>query len=142
MEYNVETGKVVQILGEKAVVRIERAASAKCSSCCACSIGAAGERTLEVDRRDLGEGDIVEVRAPKVSGYLSILLLFGLPTLLFVVGGFVSLQAAIAGIAVAFFVAWLVNRRLAAKFPLLVQRIESPPDSKKGGPDKERVREE
>ena len=140
MRYATEEGKVVQILRGMAVIRMDCAPSAECASCCACSLFGGRSRTIEVDRSDLSEGDLVQVRLPRASAYWGILLVFVLPVALFALGAIVggtlarsaggadsvSLPGGLLGFVAAVVIAWRVNRRLAARFPIVVHKIESP----------------
>lgn len=126
MQYHEDTGTVMEVTEEKALVRLDHERSKDCGGCCACSaLGGAGLPTIEVERDGLEQGDRVEVRIPRVNAYLSMLLVFGLPVALFMAGisvgqlfegeerlGGTAALGGIIGIIVAFLIAWLVNRTI------------------------------
>jgi len=135
MKYNEDTGTVVKVTARKATVRLEHAPQESCGTCCACS-AMAGEHVVEVDRADLKPGDRVQVRIPQVSAYLSMLLVFGLPLILFFVGiyvgrlfedaeriGTASVLGGVIGLLLAFALAWLINRKFYGHVAAEAHRI-------------------
>ncbi len=128
MHYREDLGTVTGVAGKKATVRLDHSRTDACGSCCACSMLASGEAVVEVQRGDLRPGDRVRVRIPHVSAHLAILLVFGLPLLMFMFGiwagqaleggeriGNASVVGGIVGLIVALLVAWLANRVLTRK---------------------------
>jgi len=136
MQYREETGTVAELRQGKAIVRLDADAETKCGSCCACSIGASGVRTLVVDKNALSVGDRVRVRIPRLSGYVSMLLLFVLPLALFVAGmslgmmfepeggghGLSPIVGGLLGLGVALLIAWIAERR-TSRHPIQVHPI-------------------
>jgi len=130
MEYVEDTGLVVSVDDEKAIVRLDRKPRKECGSCCACSAFSTdgGPPAIEVPRADLEEGEHVRVRIPRVNTYVSIALVFGLPLAMFMAGiaigqsleggarvGNVSALGGLIGLITAFLVAWLANRWLTRR---------------------------
>ena len=140
MRYREETGTVTELDGDKAAIRLDADAGARCGFCCACSMAASGARTLKVNAKGLAPGDRVMIRIPRYSGYVSMLLLFVLPLGLFVVGmslgmmlepegaghGFSPIVGALLGLGVALLIAWLAERRLS-RHAIEVHRVRENP---------------
>jgi positive regulator of sigma E activity len=132
-------GTVVEVEGDRAVVELETNESCGTGAACGCCAALqTGRRRLQVERDGLEAGDSVEVTMPASSGYLSALVVFGLPMLLFVVGmlvgqqfvppggpnGMAPIVGGVAGLAVALVVAALVNRALSTgKNGIRVRRL-------------------
>ena len=123
MRYHEDTGTVVKVTEKRATIKLDHPPREECGTCCACS-SMVGEHLLEVDRGSLKPGDRVSARIPQVNTYVSVLLVFGLPLALFFLGiyfgrlleggeqvGTVSILGGVVGLAVAFGVAWLINRK-------------------------------
>ncbi len=133
MKYRKEPGIVTDIERDKAVVKVEPGSGVDCSSCCGCSSKGSGEHFMEVDRGKLEAGDRVEVRIPSYSGYTSMILLFGLPMVFFLLGlaggtylgdnPWYALAGGGGGLAVSFAVAWGANRLLLSRAPIQVHRV-------------------
>jgi len=147
MDYRDDLGTVVSVTERKATIRLDHRRTDACGSCCACSVLASGDAVVEVDRGDLNPGDRVHVRIPQVNAYLSMLLLFGLPLVLFMAGiwagqalegaeriGNLSIVGGVAGLAVALFVAWLVNRALTRRVGRPQARRLAAEQGSSGGP--------
>lgn len=126
MKYIEEKGTVTGIEGETATVRLDNKIEEDCGSCCACSAFQSGESTIDLPKGNLQEGDRVQVRVPRVNPFLSMLLIFGLPLALFMGGiaigqnlqggeriGSISAMGGIAGLILAFLIAWLMNHMLS-----------------------------
>jgi positive regulator of sigma E activity len=132
-------GTVVEVEGDRAVVELETTESCGSSAACGCCAALqSGRRRLQVEKNDLEAGDTVEVTMPAASGYLSILVVFGLPLALFVVGMVIGARfeppggandmatiiGGVAGLALAVVVAVFVNRRLSkGKNRMQVRRL-------------------
>jgi len=132
-------GTVVEVEGDRAVIELETNESCGSSaSCGCCSALQSGRRRLRVERNGLEAGDDVEVTMPAASGYLSALVVFGLPLVLFVVGMLIGGQfepaggandmatiiGGVCGLAVAVVIAIFVNRALSTgKNRLQVRRV-------------------
>lgn len=138
MDYREETGTVSKLRGRKALVKIDVAAEGGCGSCgCKCSKAADGARVIEVQRDDLQKGDRVKIRVPVRSGYLGMLMIFVLPMIFCVTGMLLGVQfgagpgdsnlmplaGGAGGLALAFGIAWLVERIVSKQAPLQVQRL-------------------
>ncbi len=121
-------GTVVEVDGDRAMVELETNESCgNSASCGCCSAMQSGRRRLQVERNDLQEGDSVEVTMPAASGYLSALVVFGLPLVLFLVGiviggrfepagganDMATIIGGVSGLAVAAVIAMVVNRALS-----------------------------
>lgn len=138
MKYREEPGKVTDIKGDTAIVRVEPGPGVDCSSCCGCAGDGSSEHFMEVERGNLEVGDRVRVRIPSYSGYTSMVLLFGLPMALFLAGlaggsylgdgSVYPLVGGGAGIAVSFGIAWAANRLLLSRAPIQVHLV-SPSDA-------------
>ena len=143
MWYREETGTVTELREKKAVIRLDADAGTKCGFCCACSIAASGVRTLAVDRNDLSVGNRVRVHVPRLSGYVSILLLFVLPLALFVAGmslgmmfepegaghGLSPIVGGLLGLGVALLIAWIAERGASRRAIQVQPMAENPADS-------------
>jgi len=118
-------GTVLEVEGEKATIELESNESCGLGAACGCcSAMQSGRRRLRVERNGLEPGDKVEVSMPAYSGYISALVVFGLPLALFVVGMLIGAQfkpegrpndaaiiiGGVGGLLVAAVVATLVNR--------------------------------
>jgi len=132
-------GTVVEVEGDRAMVELETNESCGSSAACGCcSAMQSGRRRLQVERNGLQAGDSVEVTMPAASGYLSALVVFGLPLVLFLVGILVGGQfepaggandmatiiGGVAGLALAAVIAMIVNRALSrGKNRIRVRRL-------------------
>lgn len=128
MKYAEDTGTVLTVGPQQATVRLDHKRPDECRSCCACAAFGGEAFTVEVERGELQEGDRVRVRIPRVNEYVSMLLVFGLPLVLFMGGvavgrafeeteriGTASMVGGIIGLVVAFLLAWAVNRLVIKK---------------------------
>ncbi|KPK62428.1 MAG: hypothetical protein AMK73_06140 [Planctomycetes bacterium SM23_32] len=133
-------GTVVEVTEDKAVVELKVGQVCESPIRCACCTSVdAGPRRLRVPRGELEQGDEVCVAVPAYAGYVSALVVFALPILMFVVGAAVGwavggqdaandapiIVGGLGGFALAVLVAVLVNRRLGAARALQVRRISS-----------------
>jgi len=134
---------VIEVVGQEAIIAVLPDSSVACKGCGAA--GTCGEngpvKRLRTDRNGLQPGDTVRVRVPAFTGYLSIAVVFILPVLLFSVGialggalagggardGTLSIVLGIAGLAIAFAVAWAVNRFLTERYPPVIERLGPTP---------------
>jgi positive regulator of sigma E activity len=137
MKYKEENGTVTEIKGDTAVVEVHPGPDVDCSGCCACS-GGPDERYVEVPRGELEEGDDVRLRIPTFSGYVSMILLFGLPMALFITGmiagtylqgseganGMLPLVGGGVGLALSFVVVWAANRLMLRRAPVEVDLLQ------------------
>lgn len=132
-------GTVVEVEGRRAVVEVET--NEQCgqgASCGCCAALQQGRRRLQVESNGLEAGDRVEISMPAYSGYLSALVVFGLPLVLFVVGMLIggrfeptggandmaTIIGGVIGLAVAVLVAVLVNRAMGkGKHQIQVRRV-------------------
>ena len=136
MKYVEDSGIVLIVGPQKATIRLDHKRADDCHGCCACAAFGGEAFTVEVERGELQEGDHVRVRIPRVSEYLSMLLLFGFPVALFMGGvavgrafesteriGTAAMVGGIIGLVVAFFLAWAVNRMVISKAVPEVNRL-------------------
>lgn len=127
MRYVEDTGTVLTVGAEKATIRLDHKRK-DCAGCCACSAFGTAAYTIEVARGELQEGERVRVRIPRVNEYVSMLLVFILPLVLFMGGiaagrlfepderiGGASVSGGVVGLVVAFAIAWTVNRLVIRK---------------------------
>jgi len=141
-------GRVIEVENDQAVVRLETDQQCGLHLKCACCGWSAREpRLIRVSRDDLALGDAVRVFIPAYAGYLSILLVFVLPVVLFVAGlivggqledgsgahGMPTVVGGVVGFAVAVLVAAFVNRRLMGAGSVGVVRL-GPGDPPRRGP--------
>ncbi len=141
-------GEVIGVEGGEAIVRLE--ANESCGSyltCACCAWSAREPRVIRVPHGDLAQGDAVRVFIPTYAGYLSVLLVFVLPVVLFVAGlivggqfedgsgahGMPTVIGGLFGFALAVLLAVLANRRLMAAGSVEVVRT-GPEDSSPGEP--------
>jgi positive regulator of sigma E activity len=133
-------GTVVEVEDERAVVELEE--GERCGSsvtCGCCNALQGGRRRLQVDRNGLKAGDNVQVMVPAVSGYVSVLVVFVLPMVLFIAGiligqqfeppgganGLATIVGGLAGVGVAVLVAMAVNRLLTGgRSNIQVRRVD------------------
>jgi positive regulator of sigma E activity len=133
-------GTVVSTDDQQAAILIEAdAACGRGVGCSHCSLFKPESHTIQVPCGDLAEGDRVRLVVSPGSAYRSIVLLFGLPMGLAVVGYFVGARLAgtardvggflgcVGGFALAIVIALVVNRRLAGVSDLVIERIGRPP---------------
>ncbi len=126
MKYVEDTGTIVAVGPDRASIKLDHKKPESCGPCCACSAFTGEDRTVQVSRGELREGDRVRVRIPRVNAYLSMLLVFVLPIALFLAGMFIgralegtdrigtaSLLGGAVGLAVSFALAWVVNRAVS-----------------------------
>lgn len=143
MQYVEDTGTVVAVDADKATVKLDHKRSDDCKSCCTCSAFGSDQFTIQVERGDLQEGQRVRARIPRVNEYLSMLLVFVLPMVLFIAGIFVgrtfesddqigsaAVLGGIVGLVVAFTFAWMVNRAVMKKAMPEVRPLASEDDEK------------
>jgi len=138
MRYREEAGTVTELRNEEALIQLDPGSEQRCRSCCAgCSTAASGARILKVQRGDLREHDRVRVEIPAHSMYLSILLVFVTPMVLFVGGialgiklesgggghGMLPIIGGVLGLALAFVIAWLAERKISTSAEIEVQRL-------------------
>lgn len=136
MRYVEDTGIVLTVGPQKATIRLDHKRAEDCRGCCACAAFGGEAFTVDVERGELQEGDRVRVRLPRVSEYLSMLLVFGFPVALFMGGlavgrafekteriGTAAMVGAIIGLVVAFLLAWVVNRMVISKAVPEVSRL-------------------
>ena len=114
-----ETGVVIEVEDEKSLIRVDREVPEMCEKCSkACSGASGGPAVLEVHRRDLEVGERVTVHVSQVNAYLSIVLLFALPMVLFAVGALVhGLTGALIGLGVAVAAGCAANALIARRLP-------------------------
>jgi positive regulator of sigma E activity len=134
-------GTVVDVDDQSAHVELE--AGAACPSplhCSCCGVGQTGPRRLRVPRGGLEQGDRVSVTLPVYAGYVSALVVFALPVVLFLVGAGVGwflagqeggsdapvVVGGLCGFGLAVVVAVVVNRHMGAGRVLQVRRLEQP----------------
>jgi len=137
MECLEDTGTVVGVDETHASIQLDHSQSASCGGGCGCSSACSGPPVVKVERGDLEQGDRVSVRIPHANSYLAIALIFGLPLVLFMTGigvgqalqggdevGAYSVAGGLAGLALAFLIAWLANRAISRKVgPASVERL-------------------
>jgi len=142
VRYVEDTGTVVEVAGEEAVVRLDRGRSEACGSCCACSAFGGPEPRLRVECGELQVGDRVTVKVPQVNPCLGMALVFGLPLALFIVGlaaghsvegtsqlGTGSLVGGLVGVVVAFLLAWAINKAIRGKAVPETRRLHEKPEA-------------
>jgi hypothetical protein len=121
------TGTVVEVLKDHATVEISREDCCTDRLSCSCCSAAARPERLRVEPDGLTVGDTVVVSTPAYLGYVSVLVVFVLPLVLAVLGGWVGaviegdsvahdmpiIIGGVVGIASWLPVALLINRRLS-----------------------------
>ena len=132
-----EKGVVTEVRKGKARVRVKGKPKSECKMGCKCceALGG-GPPVVEVEAEGLETGDEVMLRIERVSTYLSMIMICGLPITLFIVGYLVGQQfggeagqdnpgllGAIIGLIVAVLIAWVVNRTVAAGHKAVVRKI-------------------
>lgn len=94
MDVREENGTVITAGPVKAEVRLDGSSPQACASCgCSmCSGTGSNVRTMEVESNGLKKGDRVVVKVPQRSGYVSLLIVFVLPMVLFLAGMLGAMQ--------------------------------------------------
>ena len=131
-------GRVVDVSETKAEVLVRPADGGGCGvGCGCCGSGAGVARRFFVRRGELKEGDWARITMPACSGYVSTLVVFVLPMLMFI-GGMIAGSAiqpgsgndmttvlgGVVGFALAIGVAVLVNKKLTGADNFVVERLD------------------
>jgi sigma-E factor negative regulatory protein RseC len=131
-----ETGKIIELVGTKA--KIEITPSSMCGNCTQakiCNPFSQNKKVIELNNTINGHiGDIVIIEIIEKKRFLATLLVFGLPTLLFVIGVIIGQKiggdklAAIfagAGLVVAYIIIKIINNVIVKKGTDLVKIKEN-----------------
>jgi len=130
-----ETGKIIELIGTKA--KIEITPSSLCGKCAqekVCNPFGQNKKLIELNNTVNGQiNDLVKIEIRAKSQVLTILLVFGLPALLFVIGVIIGqkiggdkLATIFAGIGliIAYVIVKIINNRIANKGNELARIIE------------------
>ena len=138
MNYQEDTGTVVDLHDGKATVRLDHECKELCHKGCACSMMGSDGRNVDVAADDLSKGDRVRVHIPIVNEYLSMFFVFGLPLLLTAAGLFIgsrlegeesggglTLAGGAIGLVAGMVVAWVANGVAARDATPMAERIQA-----------------
>ncbi len=125
-------GTVVSVEGGRATVMlVADGACGKEMSCAHCALFKPEAHSIDVPADGLQPGERVRIRVPAADVYRSILTLLLLPMALTLAGlliglsygGWAAPDGAVAGLVIAYAFAMFVNRRLARRGALRVERL-------------------